>query len=86
MLLLRRLQEPRFLPGDYQLVPQPRGALGNLVPRAVDASQLQPGQAAVRVAAVGLNFRDVLNVLGGWRCWPGCLPACYCSCCTCPCT
>jgi hypothetical protein len=51
--------------GSFQLVPLPRGALTSLVPRAVASDQLQHGQAAVRVAAVGLNFRDVLNVLGG---------------------
>ena len=50
--------------GAFQLVAEPPGSLANL--RATDIAQekLQPGQIRVRVAAVGLNFRDVLNVLG----------------------
>ncbi|KAL6765560.1 chaperonin 10-like protein, partial [Haematococcus lacustris] len=56
---------------DYGLVPRPRGALGNLVPAAVQPSSLQPGQVAVSVRAVGLNFRDVLNVLGMYPGDPG---------------
>ncbi|KAI8473970.1 MAG: hypothetical protein J3K34DRAFT_383389, partial [Monoraphidium minutum] len=49
----------------YQLVPQPRGALGNLVPVAVDTEAAPaPGGVLLAVKAVGINFRDVLNVLG----------------------
>jgi hypothetical protein len=72
------LMEPRLLPSSaaqqagaageaIQLLPQPRGSLGGLVPAAVDASAaaLAPGQIGLRVQAVGLNFRDVLNVRGG---------------------
>jgi hypothetical protein len=47
----------------YCLTPSPRGALSNLVPKAVQAPQ-QPGQLSVAIRAVGLNFRDILNVLG----------------------
>ncbi len=72
-------------PAAYQLVPKPRGALDSLVPVPLDPAALQPlsynlptsdgslpaGRCAVRVAAVGLNFRDVLNVLGMYPGDPG---------------
>jgi NADPH:quinone reductase-like Zn-dependent oxidoreductase/3-oxoacyl-(acyl-carrier-protein) synthase len=54
-----------------QLVPEPRGSFGNLVPAPVDVTTLAPGQVALRVAAVGVNFRDVLNVLGMYPGDPG---------------
>jgi NADPH:quinone reductase-like Zn-dependent oxidoreductase/3-oxoacyl-(acyl-carrier-protein) synthase len=54
-----------------QLVPEPRGSFGNLVPAPVDVTHLTPGQVALRVAAVGVNFRDVLNVLGMYPGDPG---------------
>jgi acyl transferase domain-containing protein len=48
---------------SHHLVPSPRGALGNLMPVAVDVgSRLGAGQLMLSVKAVGLNFRDVLNV------------------------
>ncbi len=68
--------QPRLLPAQaaraaqqFQLLPRPRGALDALVPVASDllGSPVPEGQALVSVKAVGLNFRDVLNVLGGWR-------------------
>ncbi|GAX72978.1 hypothetical protein CEUSTIGMA_g431.t1, partial [Chlamydomonas eustigma] len=51
---------------DYQLVPRPPGALSSLVPEAVPAASRvrQDQQMTVRVKAVGLNFRDLLVVLG----------------------
>jgi acyl transferase domain-containing protein len=53
-------------PLPHQLVPAPRGALGNLVPAPVDVGvPLGPERVLVAVKAVGLNFRDVLNVSGG---------------------
>jgi acyl transferase domain-containing protein/NADPH:quinone reductase-like Zn-dependent oxidoreductase/acyl carrier protein len=55
----------------YGLVPEPRGSFGNLVPAPVDTTALAPGQVALRVAAVGVNFRDVLNVLGMYPGDPG---------------
>jgi hypothetical protein len=49
-----------------QLRPKPRGSLNSLVPELVDleaaSGALLPGQALVAVQAVGINFRDVLNV------------------------
>ncbi|GAX72979.1 hypothetical protein CEUSTIGMA_g431.t1, partial [Chlamydomonas eustigma] len=49
----------------YRLVPRPPGALSSLVPEAVPtASRVQGQQMTVRVKAVGLNFRDLLVVLG----------------------
>ena len=50
-------------PGPFQLLPQPRGALHNLVPVPISL-KLQPGMVWVEVQAIGVNFRDVLNVLG----------------------
>ncbi|DBA84018.1 TPA: hypothetical protein ACH3X1_006502 [Trebouxia sp. C0004] len=54
----------------FQLLPQPRGALHNLVPVPISI-KLQPGMVWVEVQAVGVNFRDVLNVLGMYPGDPG---------------
>jgi hypothetical protein len=56
-----------------QVRPEPRSSLANLVARGADLDALAPGegQVLVNVKAVGVNFRDVLNVLGGWPCWLG---------------
>ena len=56
-----------------QLRPQPRGSLANLVPVPFDPTGLniKPNEVLVQVAAVGLNFRDVLNVLGMYPGEPG---------------
>ena len=72
---------PRLLPGRaistptaFSLLPQPRGALANLKPVPLthaSMTQLQPGQILLQVHAVGLNFRDVLNVLGMYPGDPG---------------
>ena len=75
---------PRLLPsseqqqaGPYQLVPSPRGALTSLVPVPVEvpgsksSMKLAPNQMVVEVKAVGINFRDVLNVLGMYPGDPG---------------
>jgi NADPH:quinone reductase-like Zn-dependent oxidoreductase len=62
---------PHFVAGPYQLVPSPRGALTNLVPTPVDITSTSPGKLVVAVKAVGLNFRDVLNVLGMYPGDPG---------------
>ena len=61
------------LGADMQLIPEPRGSLSSLVPAAVDLSpgSLAAGHVGVRVQAVGLNFRDVLNVLGMYPGDPG---------------
>ena len=50
----------------FQLRPRPRGSLGSLVPEPVGLEKakalLAPGDVLVAVRAIGLNFRDVLNV------------------------
>jgi acyl transferase domain-containing protein len=69
---------PRLLPSvaarpswPFQLQPLPRGSLESLVPVARDV-EAPRGQCLVAVKAVGVNFRDVLNVSGGvefFGCW-----------------
>lgn len=65
-----------------QITPEPRGSLSNMVPQSFDLAaaqgSLQPGQSLVRVSAVGLNFRDVLNVLDMYPGDPG-APGSDCS-------
>jgi NADPH:quinone reductase-like Zn-dependent oxidoreductase/acyl carrier protein len=63
--------EQRTLSAAFQLLPQPRGALTNLRPAAVGQGSPGRGQAMLSVRAVGLNFRDVLNVLGMYPGDPG---------------
>ena len=57
--------------GHVRLAPSPRGAISNLM--VVPVPTLLPGQGQVllSVQAVGLNFRDVLNVLGMYPGDPG---------------
>ena len=58
--------------GPYQLVPRPRGHLTSLRRRPVTTTKaLAPHEALLAVSAVGLNFRDVLNVLGMYPGDPG---------------
>jgi acyl transferase domain-containing protein/NADPH:quinone reductase-like Zn-dependent oxidoreductase/acyl carrier protein len=56
---------------DYVLAPTERGAIDNL--RLVETEVPAPseGQVQIRVEAAGLNFRDVLNVLGLYPGDPG---------------
>ena len=56
---------------DYILEPTERGAIDNL--RLVETVVAPPsaGQVQIRVEAAGLNFRDVLNVLGLYPGDPG---------------
>ncbi|TLH70251.1 type I polyketide synthase [Mycolicibacterium aubagnense] len=56
---------------DYELAPSERGAIDNL--RLTEKEVLAPeaGYVQVRVEAAGLNFRDVLNVLGLYPGDPG---------------
>ncbi|HEU4361595.1 MAG TPA: SDR family NAD(P)-dependent oxidoreductase, partial [Mycobacterium sp.] len=56
---------------DYVLAPTERGAIDNL--RLTETAVPPPpeGQVQVRVEAAGLNFRDVLNVLGLYPGDPG---------------
>ena len=73
-----RLQHaPRLLPSKttsspapFQLLPKPRGALQNLVPEPLRLD-LRADEVLMEVHAVGVNFRDVLNVLGMYPGDPG---------------
>ena len=56
----------------FHLFPVPRGSLGSLAPLPVDVDRLlAAGEVLVEIKAVGLNFRDVLNVLGMYPGDPG---------------
>jgi 3-oxoacyl-(acyl-carrier-protein) synthase len=55
----------------FRLFPKPRGALQNLQPEVLPAAALAAGRVMVAVKAVGINFRDVLNVLGMYPGDPG---------------
>ncbi|MGH7290973.1 MAG: alcohol dehydrogenase catalytic domain-containing protein, partial [Myxococcota bacterium] len=57
--------------GDYVLAPTERGAIDNLRLTEKDVPPPDEGYVQVRVEASGLNFRDVLNVLGLYPGDPG---------------
>ena len=56
---------------DYVLAPTERGAIDNLRLTETDVTPPAEGYVQVRVEAAGLNFRDVLNVLGLYPGDPG---------------
>ena len=56
---------------DYALLPTERGAIDNLRLTEKEVSAPDEGYVQVRVEAAGLNFRDVLNVLGLYPGDPG---------------
>ncbi|MHA7699481.1 type I polyketide synthase [Mycobacterium sp. ML4] len=56
---------------DYVLAPTERGAIDNLRLAPADVTAPAAGQVQIRVEAAGLNFRDVLNVLGLYPGDPG---------------
>ncbi|HKP40452.1 SDR family NAD(P)-dependent oxidoreductase [Mycobacterium sp.] len=56
---------------DYMLAPTERGAINNLRLVATEIPSPPPGHVQVRVQAAGINFRDVLNVLGLYPGDPG---------------
>ena len=56
---------------DYVLAPTERGAIDNLRLTEADVPAPAEGYVQVRVEAAGLNFRDVLNVLGLYPGDPG---------------
>ncbi|SPM31688.1 type I polyketide synthase [Mycobacterium terramassiliense] len=56
---------------DYVLAPTERGAIDNLRLTETEVSPPEDGYVQVRVEAAGLNFRDVLNVLGLYPGDPG---------------
>jgi hypothetical protein len=55
----------------FQLTASPRGSLGNMVAKPLKNLTPGRGQLLLRVLAVGVNFRDVLNVLGMYPGDPG---------------
>ena len=57
--------------GDYFLAPTERGAIDNLRLNETVVPPPDAGQVQIRVEAAGLNFRDVLNVLGLYPGDPG---------------
>jgi len=65
------------VPSNFQLMPLTRGSLGSLTPVPVSSwprfssRSSSSNQLLVKVAAVGINFRDVLNVLGMYPGDPG---------------
>ena len=61
----------RHAPATMQLLPEPRGSLGGLRAVAMQTGAAPAGCLVVAVQAVGLNFRDVLNVLGMYPGDPG---------------
>lgn len=56
---------------DYVLAPTERGAIDNLRLTETEVEPPADGYVQVRVEAAGLNFRDVLNVLGLYPGDPG---------------
>lgn len=58
---------------DYRLEITGRGQLDNVLLKPLARSQPGPGQVEIAVRASGLNFRDVLNLLGLYPGDPGAL-------------
>ncbi|MDR3662956.1 MAG: SDR family NAD(P)-dependent oxidoreductase [Mycobacterium sp.] len=56
---------------DYVLAPTERGAIDNLRLTEKEVTPPAPHEVQVRIEAAGLNFRDVLNVLGLYPGDPG---------------
>jgi len=61
------------VPADrpFEVTVRERGVLDNLVVRAVGRPKPGPGEVEIEVRAAGMNFRDVLNVLGMYPGDPG---------------
>ena len=55
---------PRIPPAPYRLESKGQGTLDGLVVAAAERRAPKPGEVEIRIEATGLNFRDVLNVLG----------------------
>jgi acyl transferase domain-containing protein len=56
---------------DFALAPTERGAIDNLRLTEKELTPPEPNEVQVRIEAAGLNFRDVLNVLGLYPGDPG---------------
>jgi NADPH:quinone reductase-like Zn-dependent oxidoreductase/acyl carrier protein len=57
--------------GAYEITVERRGTLDGLAARPVEQHPVGPDDVEIRVRASGLNFRDVLNVLGMYPGDPG---------------
>ncbi|MCV6970585.1 type I polyketide synthase [Mycobacterium bohemicum] len=64
---------------DYVLAPTERGAIDNLRLTEAEVPPPNDGYVQVRVEAAGLNFRDVLNVLGLYPGDPGPIGGDFCG-------
>lgn len=58
-------------PSPLQFIPFPRGSLNTLVPTAPKPQGFPGNYLTIEVKAVGVNFRDILNVLGMYPGDPG---------------
>lgn len=69
----RLIRSPTTLRGPIRINMPARGALTNLrpVPQLERRREIVPGFVHLRIRAVGLNFRDVLNVMGLYPGDPG---------------
>ncbi|KAA0111249.1 type I polyketide synthase [Mycolicibacterium sp. P1-5] len=67
----RNGQLPMPRSDDYALAPTERGAIDNLRLTEVEVTPPKENEVQVRIEAAGLNFRDVLNVLGLYPGDPG---------------
>ncbi|BBY58767.1 putative polyketide synthase [Mycolicibacterium sarraceniae] len=67
----RNGQLPMPRSDDYALAPTERGAIDNLRLTEAEVEPPKANEVQVRIEAAGLNFRDVLNVLGLYPGDPG---------------
>ncbi|BBX10493.1 type I polyketide synthase [Mycolicibacterium aichiense] len=67
----RNGQLPMPRSDDYALAPTERGAIDNLRLAEIEVTPPKANEVQVRIEAAGLNFRDVLNVLGLYPGDPG---------------
>jgi acyl transferase domain-containing protein len=67
----RRARPPAAVRVPWRLSPAARGSLDGLAPAPFDRRAPGPGQVEIAVEATGLNFKDVLNVLGMYPGEPG---------------
>lgn len=67
----RNGQLPMPRSDDYALAPTERGAIDNLRLTEIEVAPPKANEVQVRIEAAGLNFRDVLNVLGLYPGDPG---------------
>ena len=61
----------RYPSSPFQLSASPRGSVANVVAVPLAKVHPGPGQILLRVLAIGVNFRDVLNVLDMYPGDPG---------------